>query len=55
MCLSLLSRAILLLLVLFLVKKLEACLLKLDGADFDIANTLSGRKYTFTMEEAVSK
>ncbi|KAJ8788630.1 hypothetical protein J1605_005361 [Eschrichtius robustus] len=42
MHLSLLSRAILLLLALILVKKLEACLLKLNGADFDITSTFSG-------------
>ncbi|KAB0393610.1 hypothetical protein E2I00_004950 [Balaenoptera physalus] len=34
--------AILLLLALILVKKLEACLLKLNGADFDITSTFSG-------------
>lgn len=33
----------------------EACLLKLNGADFDVTSTFSGRKQTFMMEEAVSK
>lgn len=47
MHLSLLSRAILLLLVLIFVKKLDTFSLKLDGADFDIAGIFfffSGRK-----------